>query len=259
MLIIVDGYNYIGHSRELELSDPTARDKIVYLMGQYCRRVHKSVTIVFDGNYFVDLADRKRRYGRVTVVYTSPIYTADDMIKKMVRRQEPKQRKSLLVVSSDDEILQYTKSHGASAVRSEDFEYTISQVLASDPEIERVNVHVSPQEVQEWLKIFEEAHSKHERSEKLKKDQDSVAKPKTGKLNAAQASTTEEHPEKIADYLHKKRGQTSKNRPRAKLKGRKQRKSLTSQTDECIDRINIHLSPEEVREWMDIFGTNGED
>jgi predicted RNA-binding protein with PIN domain len=255
MSIIVDGYNYIGHSRELELSDPAARDQIIYLMGQYCRKVHKSLTIVFDGNYFVDLANRKRQYGRVTVLYTSPIYTADEMIKKMIRKQEPKRRKALLVVSSDDEVFQYTKSHGASAVRSEDFEHTINQVLASDSEIDRINVHVSSQEVQEWLKIFEKADSKHGSSEGLRTDRDTVAKPKAEKLNAAQTPTTKRQPEKIVDYL----SQTSKNRPGTKFKGRKQKKSLASQTDEKLDRINVHLSPEEVQEWLEIFGTDAED
>lgn len=246
MSIIVDGYNYIGHSRELDLSEPAAKDKIIYLMGQYCRRVHKSLTIVFDGNYFVDLANRKRRYGRVTVLYTSPIYTADEMIKKMIRKQEPKRRKALLVVSSDDEILQYTKSYGVSAVRSEDFENTIYQVLASDLEIDRTHVHVSSQEIQEWLKIFEEAHSKHGVEGSIPDDKGEISPIPSLKKGGIEG-------------LHKEQSQTSPNPPGPKLKKRKQRKSLTSQTDEYLDRINVHLSPEEVQKWLEIFGADTED
>jgi len=261
MSIIVDGYNYIGRSREFELSDPTAKDRIIYLMGRYCNRVHKSLTIVFDGNYFVNHANRKRRHGRVTVIYTSPIYTADEMIKKMIRKQEPKCRKALLVVSSDDEILQYTKSHGSSAVKSEDFECTINQALTSPPEIDRTNVHVSSQEVREWLKIFEAAHSENKCSEELKKGRNTVLKPKIGKLKTAQARTAKKRPDKIAGYLDNggEKSQSSKNRSGLKPKERKQRNFLTAQTEKGLDRINVHLSPEEVQEWMEIFGTDTEE
>ena len=255
MLIIVDGYNYIGHSRELELSDPTARDKIVYLMGQYCRRVHKSVTIVFDGNYFVDLADRKRRYGRVTVIYTSPIYTADDMIKKMIRKQESKRRKALLVVSSDNEIMRYAKAHGTSAVKSEDFEYTINQALASEPEIDKTNVHVSSQEVRAWLKIFETTLSDHEIPRRSGKFRKAVSKSETEKLETARAPTAKKNLKKTAEGDV----QTSKNRLRLKRKESQSDKSRTLRTGEDLDRINVHLSPEEVQEWMKIFGAETEE
>ena len=250
MSIIVDGYNYIGRSREFKLSDPEVKDKVIYLLGQYCNNVHKSLTLVFDGNYFVDQANRKRRYGRVTVIYTSPIYTADELIKKMVREQEPGHRKALLVVSSDDEILQYTKSHGAAAVRSEEFERTINQALASSPESERANVHVSSKEVQEWLKIFGTAHADHESSPKSRKIRKTVSTPETGELKPAQALIPKGNREKSAEDP-----QPSKDRLRAQRKDGKHAKSRTSATEEELDKIeDVHLSPKEVQEWLKIFG-----
>jgi predicted RNA-binding protein with PIN domain len=254
MSIIVDGYNYIGHSRELELSDPTAKDKVIYLLGRYCSRVHKSLTIVFDGNYFVDRANRKRQYGGVSVIYTSPIYTADEMIKKMIKRQEPRRRKALLVVSSDSEILQYTRSHGASAVRSEDFEDTIIQALASNPEIDRTHVHVSSQEVQEWLKIFESNEGEHKSSGASEKNRKAVSEPEIGKPKIARSRTVKKNVERIADA-----SQTSKTRSRSKRKELKQRKSQALQIEQDLDRTNVHLSPEEVQEWMKIFGAKTEE
>ncbi len=254
MSIIVDGYNYIGCSRELELSDPTAKDKVIYLMGQYCSKVHKALTLVFDGNYVIDLVNRKRQYGCVTVIYTSPIYTADEIIKKMVKMQEPKHRKALLVVSSDNEISQYTRSHGASAIRSEDFECTIARTLTSDQEIDRTNVRVSDQEVQEWLKIFGKEHLEHKGrgAEGIRKP---VSKPEIGKPKITQAPTMKEKPEKSAE----ERTQPLRNRFSLKRKKRKHEKFRASQTEESIDRINIHLSSEEVENWMKLFGADAEE
>ena len=125
MSIIIDGYNFIGRARELQLDDPKARDTAIYLVGQYCAKTKKHATLVFDGNYFVHHANRKQRYGRVTVIYTSSIYTADDAIKKMIKQQSPRQRKSMLVVTSDAEILEYASSHGAASSKSEEFELLI--------------------------------------------------------------------------------------------------------------------------------------
>jgi predicted RNA-binding protein with PIN domain len=246
MSIIIDGYNYIGRSREFKLSDPEVQDKLIYLMGQYCNKVHKSLTLVFDGNYFVDQANRKRRYGRVTVIYTSPIYTADEMIKKTLREQEPKHRKAILVVSSDEEILDYAKSHGASAMRSEEFERTINQALVVTPDVARANIRISSEEVQEWLKVFEEKHPEHEEHKAPEKRRKVVLQPRTDALKTAQVPTVLEKP--------KHDTHSSRNRLRPTRKQQKHDQFVMSETEEELDRTDIHLSSEEVQEWLKIFG-----
>ncbi len=233
MSIIVDAYNYIGHSQELHLDDPSARDKVIYLMGQYCARVKKSVTLVFDGNYFAHQTNRKRRYGRVTVLYTSPIYTADDAIKKMVKNQEARRRKSMLIVSSDREILDYATSHGAPVLRSEEFEGLLYQTLETPKKLDRVNIQLSEKEVQEWLREFgtepadEKKTSKHEKPHKPPSS--SAKKLKTGKPTS----------------------QGTQKRSR--------RSSASSGGNDDIDRVHVHLSPQAVEEWMSIFGEEEED
>lgn len=235
MSIIVDGYNYIGRSRELSLSDPAASDKIIYLMGQYCGKVKKTLTLVFDGSYFPHLVNRKRHYGRVTVIYTSPIYTADHAIKRMIKNQEYRRRRSLLVVSSDEEILEYASSHGTKVLKSEDFEHLISQTLAGKKGIDRVNIQISDQEVQEWLKIF--APDSHESSSRHEKHRF----PSPGKQQPRSQQPVEE--------AHKAQD----------LKKRKKKPISSAHADNRFDRINVHLSSREIQEWMDIFGVDEED
>lgn len=251
MSIIVDGYNYIGRSREFQLQDPTSRDKLIYLMGHYCRKTKKTVTIVYDGNYFVDLANRKRQYGHVTVIYTSPLYTADDQIKKMVRQQEPKRRKAVLVVTSDADIGQYVQSHGASVVRAEDFEIMVQQALAAAPEIERTDVQISSEEVERWLKVFEEkpaTHEKPKRTKPLPPLLKAANKPDPG-LQDGQASQRQpvqrewgqreppqERPSHAKKRAHMMRAETQR-----------------EEEQESNDRANMHLSPEDVEQWLTLF------
>jgi predicted RNA-binding protein with PIN domain len=241
MSIIVDGYNYIGRSQELHLSDPTARDKAIYLMGQYCAKAKKTLTLVFDGNHFAHHVNRKRRYGRITVIYTSPIYTADETIKKMVKKQNPRRRKSMLVVSSDTEILEYAKSHGTTVAKSEEFERLLHQTLATPKGLDRVNIQISDEEVQNWLKIFGS-----ELSETKKISHHSISK--TSPRSSFEISQSDKQPgnqEKPSKHtIHTKKNTRSK--------------SPLSSPKETIDRVHVHLSSQEVQEWMAIFGAEPE-
>ena len=243
MSIIVDGYNYIGRSQEFRLEDSTARDKIIYLMGQYCAKAKKSLTLIFDGNYFVHHVNRKRRYGRVTVIYTSPIYTADDAIKKMIRNQPPRRRKSMLVVSSDTEILEYAQAHGTPISKSENFEQLLYRSLEAPKQIDRVHIQISDEEVQEWLKLFGPEPSETQKS------------PHTAHL-AKQTATSGENP---SHEVHSSDNKQKKGKKKVEPPKGSQRKSSSSHDEPDIDRVHIHLSSREVQEWMNIFGEDSEE
>lgn len=233
MSIIVDGYNYIGRSAELTLQDTGARDKIIYLFGQYCARAQKMLTIVFDGSYSGQQVDRKRQYGRVTVIYTSPIYSADHAIKKMVSAQEPKRRKTLTIVSSDNEIADFVKAHGASAIKSEEFEKEIIRALTQEKPLDRINIHITDEEVQEWLKLF---------------GPEPVEQKKTEKKPAAsgQQPPREREPSTPAKNAPAGKPQML---PRINVRG---------DDDGIEERRDRKLSKKEVDEWLKIFGAEDE-
>lgn len=251
MSIIVDGYNYIGRSRELQLHDPEASGKLIYLMGQYCRIVQKTLTIVYDGNYFIDHANRKRQYGRVTVIYTSPMYSADDQIKKMVTQAEPKHRKTLRVITSDAEIIQYVQSHGAVAIRVEEFEVHVHDALSTGPATERAQIRLTDAEVHHWLKEFEEKPAAHDHAKKKKP----VPTP-------AELSDRRKYMPSFADQKPKPAITATLSEPRklnqaASLKGhqteRDRRPSEEEQEEQ--ERSDLQLSPDEVQEWLQVFRT----
>lgn len=250
MSILVDGYNYIGRSQELLLNDAGARDKVIYLMGQYCARVKKSLTLIFDGNYFVHLANRKRRYGRVTVVYTSPIYTADDTIKKMIKNQEARRRKSLLVVSSDQEILQYAQSHGTQALKSEEFERRIYQALAKKKGIDRVNIRITEAEVQEWLKIF---------GPDLAEETPNPSQSEKYRVSPGDNQRKQPHIPPDAAAAPGDRQKVSRKKQKKKTTGKRKNFLSCPADDTEAARSNIHLSAREVEEWMAFFGEAKED
>jgi predicted RNA-binding protein with PIN domain len=258
MSIIVDGYNYIGRSQKLRLNDPKARDTIISLFGQYCRKTRKSLIIVFDGTYSVNLANRKRQYGRVKVIYTSPVSSADDLIKKMIREHPPQQRKGFLIVTSDEDIVQCAKDHRVAWVRSEDFEQTVHRTLAVLPKIDRTNIRLSPEEVQKWLEIFgaddeeltEPTSSKPPRKSRRKQPVSPLppcTDPKTPQTDVQFTGKEEENKPRV-----------SKQRPTPKA-SKKRKTPRKVRPPEELDRINVHLSEDDVEAWLKLFQESGED
>ena len=251
MSIIVDGYNYIGRSRRgLRLDDPKARDTIISLFGQYCRKTRKSLTIVFDGTYSVNLANRKRQYGRVKVIYTSPTSLADDLIKKMIRSRARGQRQGLLIVTSDEEILQYAQKYNVAWIRSEAFEQTVQQALETPESIDRKNVRLSPDEVQKWMEIFgaedeepeETAAPKSRRARRKLPEAAPVPPPKTPPPRKEQSVAAKKD----------KADRVSKRRPVPKPSTIR-KPSKKAQPPEQLDRVNVHLSDDDVEAWLEIF------
>jgi len=248
MSIIVDGYNYIGRSQKLRLNDPRARDTIISLFGQYCRKTRKSLTLVFDGTHSINLANRRRQYGRVKVIYTSPMSSADDLIKKMIRERPPQQRKGTLIVTSDEDIAQCAKDHGIAWIRSENFEQTVQRSLAAHPTIDRSNVQLSPEEVQRWLEVFGA-------------EDEEVTKPtlpKTPRKSRKQVDQASSHVNQKASQQKEYAAQkddtcrVSKQRPIPKP-STKRTPLQKVQPPEELDRINVHLSKDDVEAWLKIF------
>lgn len=256
MSIIVDGYNYIGRSQKLRLNDPKARDTIISLFGQYCRKTRKSLTVIFDGTYSVNLANRKRQYGRVKVIYTSPVSSADDLIKKMIRERSPQQRKGFLIVTSDEDIVQCAKDHCVAWVRSEDFEQTVHRTLTARSKIDKNNIRLSPEEVQKWLEIFgaEDEETTKPTSPKLPKKRLKPSghpppRPSPDMPHADARSAGKEE----SDTAH-----VSKQRPTPGA-SKKRNTPRKIQPPEELDRINVHLSEDDVEAWLKIFQESEED
>lgn len=239
--IIVDGYNFIGRSKKLRINDSSCREKLIRSLTEYCRLRKREITIVFDGAYLGCLVNKKQTYGRVTVIYSSGGSNADEEIKKLIRGN--RQKRQLLIVTSDNEIRDCARSMGARVTRSEEFEREMEKVFAQNHVQEKANRRLSRKEIEEWIKIFSQPFSEEEElntsmSCHIKTgfilDQPDV--PAKEKLSESPQEVSQEDPVerrgKIKRFLH------------------------NSSRKRELDRVHIHLSEKEIQEWLRIFGNN---
>ena len=122
MHIVIDGYNLICCSRQFDdtcRGDLQAgREALVDFLADYKRLKPYKITVVFDGGAAAVGLPRRDRLKGIDLRYSNPGELADTVIKRMAAREKEK----LLVVSSDNEIVRYAQSKGATAISSSEFE-----------------------------------------------------------------------------------------------------------------------------------------
>jgi len=124
--LIIDGYNLIRQSPELAGMDrrdlQLGRDALVDMLAAYKKLKPHKITVVFDGSAGPSLYGSRDRVKGIAVRYSQGGESADDVIRRMVRREKAK----ALVVSSDREIMTAAESAGATALDSAAFEEKIA-------------------------------------------------------------------------------------------------------------------------------------
>ncbi|HWP45814.1 MAG TPA: NYN domain-containing protein [Candidatus Limnocylindrales bacterium] len=253
MTIIIDGYNFIGRSRKLRIEDPHCREKLFRKLTDYCRLRKKDVIVVFDGACLGPGVDKKRTYGRITILYSSGGLSADEEIVRLIRAD--KQKKQLLVVTSDHEVQNYAKSMGTQVTKSEEFERDIERVFAQNRGREERNRRLSNKEVQKWLEIFSQSPS-DEGEVDFPSGEDVKSFPEESppkrEATAMQGSSIDESAspfqKKLPSVARKNKGVLQEERIQ-KLKKIK-KKMPEKQT---LDRVHVHLSELEIQEWLKIF------
>jgi predicted RNA-binding protein with PIN domain len=111
--LIVDGYN-VTKTGYPELPLAAQRDRLVRQLGTVAARTAAEVTVVFDGAGVVAVPAAGVR--GVRVLFSDPGVLADDVIKHLVAA-EPAGR-PLLVATSDREIVDAVRAHGARTMAS---------------------------------------------------------------------------------------------------------------------------------------------
>jgi predicted RNA-binding protein with PIN domain len=124
--IVLDGYNVIHRSPMFQPDErkdlAAAREKLVNLLSWAVgSEGDATFVLVFDG---ADVGQAARRAagssGRVDVRFSKPPQTADDLIKSLVEEWE-ETRSDVTVVTSDLEVAQHARTHGATVVLSDLF------------------------------------------------------------------------------------------------------------------------------------------
>lgn len=120
--IIIDGYNLIRRSPALSALDrkdlQMGRDALVDMLADYKRIKAHKITVVFDGTAMPSIFGQRDTVKGIRILFSRDGRTADSVIKKMAE----KEREQALVVSSDNAVVQFAASCGASVIASEEFE-----------------------------------------------------------------------------------------------------------------------------------------
>lgn len=119
--IIIDGYNLLGVSGSM---GPTGsqdgeilRESLLQDLNRYHQRMGHRVTVVFDAWRQVGGVQRQEHRAGVTVIFSRQGEQADQVIQKMVRDFKGQ----CVVVSSDHEVMNTARAHGALVITSQEF------------------------------------------------------------------------------------------------------------------------------------------
>ncbi|MEJ2671866.1 MAG: NYN domain-containing protein [Deltaproteobacteria bacterium] len=122
MHLIIDGYNVIRQSPQLQLLDAmdlqAGREALLELLAQYRSRSHHRIIVVFDGWQHGDLKETRDRYQGLLIIYSRRGERADEVIKRLLHRE----RERALVVSSDRELQLYAEQVRAAWINANQFE-----------------------------------------------------------------------------------------------------------------------------------------
>jgi len=128
--LIIDGYNLIRQSHELSSLDQRSlemgREALIDRLVTYKRLKPHKITVVFDGMNAPSFTQRKDRVKGVEVRFSRVGESADTVIKRMAATE----RERALVVSSDQDVVNYAASRGAATVSSAVFEEKVAMASA---------------------------------------------------------------------------------------------------------------------------------
>lgn len=114
LVYIIDGFNVIHKIPELKTSLSPQKDLIAYIKRKRLTgSKNNRVVVVFDGKPDLTLGEKDFE------VFFSQDRTADDVIKEKVSRM--KNKRQVLVVTDDREIVSRVKNEGAAVLRVSDF------------------------------------------------------------------------------------------------------------------------------------------
>ena len=152
LILLIDGYNLLcafGKRRSEPAAEADeAREALIARLSLYSQRKGHPVTVVFDAWRELTGLERHEHRSGVQVVFTKRGERADQVIQRLVREYG----RACAVVSSDLEIIQTAKSHGAFVMKSQEFKVKLESLWGAKPTSGKP---VSP--AQPWTKAEDES------------------------------------------------------------------------------------------------------
>ena len=127
MVIIIDAYNFIKHIVGASFVSDREVRSWVDTFKEYARLRNNSVILFFDAG--PGLYQIVEYYGKVTVIYSGQMQSADDAIKKWLREE---QVQDVLLVTSDRDICSFADSINVASVGSDDFYKIFNHIMEQE-------------------------------------------------------------------------------------------------------------------------------
>ncbi len=119
--IIIDGSNLIRKSNMLSSIDhqdiQMGREALIDILASYKKIKSHRITVIFDGVTSPSFLQRDHTKG-IEIKFSHSGESADTLIKRMASREKEK----ALVVSSDQDVVNFASAQGSSTISSTEFE-----------------------------------------------------------------------------------------------------------------------------------------
>lgn len=157
MPLLIDGHNLIGQSRDLKLSDPNDEAKLIQRLQRYAAKADKKILVIFDPNPHDDspqLWADTQSHGRITARWAARGQSADNVIRSLVG--EEKDRRGLLVITSDGAVASFVRACGVRVQSSSEFYKEMQNALGEKYDPDAKPQKSSASDIDEWLQVFKE-------------------------------------------------------------------------------------------------------
>jgi predicted RNA-binding protein with PIN domain len=150
MSYLIDGNNVMGQRVGWHRDRVRARRELLDELAQFALQRKARVAVVFDGAPDENFADGSS-YKGVRVYYAERGSDADERIKTLV--EQSRERRTLLVVTSDRALGEYVRRCGAQVVRAGEFR---RRMEAADAEGPTQDADAPPVEesAERWMRYF---------------------------------------------------------------------------------------------------------
>ena len=153
MSYLIDGNNVMGQRVGWHRDPKGARRRLLDDLVRFAHARRVRVAVVFDGapdEFFADGSS----YQGVQVFYGARGSNADERIKQMV--EASRERRTLVVATSDRALADYVRRCGARVVAAGDFQRSIAAAASTEEKIsDRAHSKgVAKEEVGEWMRYF---------------------------------------------------------------------------------------------------------
>jgi len=148
---VIDGNNVIGGRVGWHRDKPGSRRLLLHDLARLARVKKLRLNVVFDGAPDPQFPDGSS-YRGVRIFYARLGSDADSRVVEMVEAERNK--KSLVVVTSDRKLTSRVRASGARVMRSGEFRRMLDEIAENATDQEADTPKIKDDEISEWLRYF---------------------------------------------------------------------------------------------------------